>query len=436
MSFTPSRRVRGIRARLHVGLAFASTLAFASACNERETPTAEEAQELAGFELRAGELPASPTNRVADDAAAAALGRTLFFDRGLSSDGTVACVDCHAPEDGFADARRVSLGIEDRRGGRHALPITSAPLLPFLMWDGRADTVWRQPLLALENEREMSFTRVEVARFVAAKHRDAYESVFGPLPDLSDVPERGKPGDAEWDALPDAKRDAVQRVFVDVGKAIEAYERKLVCADTRFDRWVRGEAQLSDDELDGAARFVRSGCTSCHEGPAFSDGGFHNLGLSDADADVIDVGREGVLALIIGDPLNGAGVYSDDPAFGAERLAAAAEETRIRGAFRTASLRGVGQRERFGHRGAHTDLAEFIDDTYRGRGGRGDGDGDGRNGNGRGDGDGDGNGDDDIVGRLDPLLDDVNVNDDDARRIADFLRTLDCAVVADDLLAP
>lgn len=430
MSDSPSR-VRGIRARARIAIALASTLAFVSGCDETETLTTEDQQELATFELSAAALPASPTNRVADDAAAAALGRTLFFDRGLSSDGTVACVDCHAPEDGFADARRVSEGIDERDGRRHALPITSAALLPFLMWDGRADTVWRQPLLALENEREMNFTRVEVARFVAERHGDAYEAVFGPLPDLAELPERGRPGDDGWDAMTQDQRDAVQIVFVDVGKAIEAYERKLTCADTRFDRWVRGEEELTEDELDGAARFVRRGCINCHKGEAFSDGGFHNLGLSPQDADDLDVGREGVLASIADDPLNGAGIYSDDPTFGAERLSEAGEEERTRGSFRTASLRGVGQRVRFGHRGVQTELEEFIEDTYR-NGGRG-----GRGGRGDGDGDGDGNGgDDDIVGALDPLLDDVNVQDDDPERIADFLRTLDCPDVAPELLAP
>jgi cytochrome c peroxidase len=400
------------------------SLAWLVACGDGQggPPTEDELEELAGLELPLGRVPASPTNRVADDPAAAELGRVLFFDERMSSDGTVACVSCHDPEGGFSDDLRVSEGVEGRTGDRHAMPVTTAALQPFLLWDGRADTVWRQPLYALENEREMNFTRVEVAHFIAGNHRDAYEAVFGALPDLTGVPARALPGDGTWEALEPATRDGIQRVFVDVGKAIEAYERKLVCADTRYDLWVRGEAELSADELEGAAELIRSGCTGCHDGPAFSDGAFHNLGLSPEAGSASDVGREEGLAVLLGDELNGAGVFSDDPAYGAERLGLAAAETRTRGSFRTASLRGVGQRTRFGHRGAHTDLAGFIDDTYRNRGG----------GRGR-DGDGDGN---DIVGERDPLLDEVNVGQDDAERIAEFLRTLDCPPVAPELLAP
>jgi cytochrome c peroxidase len=112
--------------------------------------------------------------------------------------------------------------------------------------------VWRQPLFALENEREMNFTRAEVAHFIAQNYTSSYEAVFGSLPDLSDVPLRAHPGDAAWDALSPELQNAVDRVFVNTGKALEAYERRLVCADTRFDR---GDIQLTLAELDGAARF-------------------------------------------------------------------------------------------------------------------------------------------------------------------------------------
>lgn len=305
------------------------------------------------------------------------------------------------------------------------MPITTAALQSFLLWDGRADSVWRQPLYALENPKEMDFTRTDVALFIASEAQADYESVFGPLPDLTGVPPHVLPGDAAWEALAPETQDDVQRVFVNVGKAIEAYERLLVCSDTRFDRWQRGEIDLSDGELAGAEQFVDSGCNRCHTGPAVSDGLFHNLGIEREGAGAIDAGREAGLAVLFADDLNSASQYSDDPALGASKLAEAAAETRTRGSFRTASLRGVTQRARFGHRGEHTDLAEFIQETYnrRGRGGRG------------GDGDDDNNGGN-RVGELDPILDDVNVNGDGAREIVEFLRTLECAALPPELLAP
>src|SRR6185436_14368308 len=46
-------------------------------------------------------LPADPSNRVADDTTAARLGRQLFFDVKLSSNGKVSCAKCHLPDRDF-----------------------------------------------------------------------------------------------------------------------------------------------------------------------------------------------------------------------------------------------------------------------------------------------------------------------------------------------
>lgn len=384
------------------------------------------------MELVAEALPPSPTNAHADDERAAALGRQLFFDEGLSRTGDVACASCHDPAEGFSDPNERSEGVEGQLGGRHSMPVTAAAFQSFFLWDGRADSMWLQPLLALENPKEMDFTRVEVAHYVAAKYAPEYEAIFGALPDLSGVPPRAGVDSPAWAGMTDVQRDEVLRIFTNVGKAIEAYERKLLCADTRFDQWVRGEIELDGDERDGAEVFVQEGCVNCHAGPAFSDGLFHNLGLSE---DTHDVGRAKSIEALLADPLNGAGAYSDDVAFGEAKLAALADERRTEGAFRTASLRGAGQREFFGHTGEHRTLEDFIEATYRGGGGRRGGGGDG-NGNGNGNGGGDDDDDDLLVGSLDPLLRGVNPDGGDVDDLVAFIRTLDCPMPPEELLAP
>src|SRR5689334_20892226 len=82
------------------------------------------------------------------------------------------------------------------------------------------------------------------------------------------------------------KASASSRGEVPGGAArrLEAYERKLLCADTRFDRWTRGEVQLTRDELAGADSFIRDGCAGCHNGPSFSDGKFHAPGIGGGDS--------------------------------------------------------------------------------------------------------------------------------------------------------
>jgi cytochrome c peroxidase len=182
-----------------------------------------DATELYVQALTATTLPASPTNAKADDPAAAALGQRLFFDKRLSVDGTIACVSCHDPAHGFSDRRAFSVGVRGQTGGRHAMPLTTVAFQSFLLWDGRADSVWAQPLKAIENPKEMDLTRVELARVVATRYGEDYEAVFGALPTLDALPARGKPGMKAWDTLPAAVREDIDEVAANVGKALEAY---------------------------------------------------------------------------------------------------------------------------------------------------------------------------------------------------------------------
>lgn len=390
--------------RLRLSGAALAVLLTATGCARDD---ARESATLAAMALDPAAVPSSPTNLYAEDPAAFALGRQLFFDARMSADGQSSCASCHDPGKGFSDPRPVSLGVDKRAGRRHSMPITDAVMEPFLFWDGRADSLWSQPLKAIEGESEMDFSRVEVAHFIDASYRAEYEAVFGPMPDLSGLPARARPGEAAWESLPAQRRDEVQRVFANVGKSLEAYERKLLCADTRFDRWRRGEVQLTGDELAGAESFVDNGCSGCHSGPSFSDGEFHALGIAGGTS--TDLGRAAGRPLLLADPFNGAGVYSDDPVAGQRLLTLVANEPDGNRAFRTASLRGVGQRQRFGHLGDRDDLREFITDVYRGRG---------RNRN----------------AGLDPQL--RNVSTDNVDEIIAFLRTLDCPSPPPELLAP
>lgn len=313
-------------------------------------------------------LPPSATNRYADDERAAMLGQRIFFDPAMSQDQKVACASCHVPEQGWSDDRAVSLGVDEAEGGRHSMPSHSIAFQDFFFWDGRADSAWSQTLQAIESEAEMDFARTQVAHYVAKYHQPEYELIFGSMPDLTDVPARAMPTQKSWEQMSEAQQDDVNRVFANVGKSLEAYQRRLTCDNTRFDQWARGEVEMTINEEQGAAVFMENGCVDCHSGVAFSDGEFHRLNVSSVSS--ADVGREDGLTSLFANPFNSVGVYSDDPAYGEAKLEAAMNESSTMLAYKTPSLRGVTQRGRFGHGGQHNDLQTFIEDTYRNGGGR------------------------------------------------------------------
>ncbi len=306
--------------------------------------------------------PPNPTNRWADDPRAAELGRALFADRGFSRGGDVACATCHQQARLFTDGRAIAEAQSPPQRGRRNTPsILYAAWGRWKLWDGGADTLWAQPLLAMENPREHDFTRVEIARRVASTYRAPYETIFGALPALGDTtrfPMRAKPGDAAWEAMRADDQEAINRVAANVGKAIEAYERTLVPGRSAFDRYMAGERDaMTPQQRDGLRAFITLSCVNCHFGPLFSDDDFHSIRMPDDPLAGPDRGRAEGLETVARNALGARSIYSDD------REAFPAAEPVTRGAvgrFRTPSLRGVALTAPYGHAGAIATLEEVI----------------------------------------------------------------------------
>lgn len=313
--------------------------------------------------------PPSPGNQYADDPAAAALGRRLFVDRRLSSDGTVSCADCHVPERGFTDGLPRAIGRG--RGSRNTPGIVGAAHQTFYGWDGRWDSLWSQALAALEDPAEHGTTRTSVAIVIRDHHREAWEAAFGPLPDLGALPAaRPVPADPRhphhqaWRALPADTRDDVDRIFVTAGKALEAWQRTLPIAPSPFDRYVQavlsgdatGGGHLSASAEAGLRAFLGPGqCVHCHGGPLLSDRAFHVLGLPGSVG-----GRDEGARLLLGSPFR-CGTPASDAEACPELEVLDPDLPAFVGAFRTPSLRGAASTAPYMHGGQLRTLEEVVD---------------------------------------------------------------------------
>lgn len=264
------------------------------------------------------------------------------------------CASCHLPERVFGDGRPTSQGLVVV--DRNSPSLYGAAWHRWQMWDGRADSLWSQPVLAFENEREMDFTRLELAHRVKATYHVPYETLFGALPPLEDgarFPPRGKPGLVAWDGMSEADRAAIDLVVANVGKALEAYQRKLAFKAGRFDDFVLGGAQrLTVDEVAGLGVFLSRGCAECHSGPLFSDDDFHAIGLVDSPPRA----RVQALATLGLSAFNAAGAFFDGPT---EPVPAARAQDE--GAYRTPTLRNVGRTGPWGHDGRFETLQAAVE---------------------------------------------------------------------------
>ncbi|HUG73189.1 MAG TPA: cytochrome c peroxidase, partial [Steroidobacteraceae bacterium] len=322
--------------------------------------------------LRLSELPGAPddpSNAWDDSAAAAALGKLLFFDPRFSRNQAVSCSSCHDPARQFQDGRKVGEGVGV--GSRRSMPIVAAGYSPWLFWDGRKDSLWSQALGPLEDPLEHGGNRLRYARLMQSHYSQSYVDLFGPMPDLGGLPEDASPlGTAAdqqaWRAMEPAARDAVSRVFANMGKAIAAYERSLHHEPSRLDRYIEqllgsdlgGPAVLTPQEVRGLRLFIGKGdCVSCHNGPLFTDQQFHNTGVPPRDANRPDPGRAAATARVRGDEFNCLGPYSDANPDQCQELRFLAEgDAQLEGAFKTPGLRGVALRPPYMHAGQFASL--------------------------------------------------------------------------------
>lgn len=331
-------------------------------------------------------LPPDPSNAVADLAQAAQLGHRLFFDQRLSANGAVACVSCHQPALRFTDGLATAQALG--KSARNTLSVVGAAYSPWFYWDGRKDSQWAQALSPLEDPAEHGANRLRLARLVLedAAYGALYAQVFGPAPDLSDLarfPQDAGPlpdpqWRAAWDAMRAEDRQLVDQVFANLGKALAAYQRKLLPGPNRFDAYVAAleqqapdaERMFSADERAGLRLFIGKGrCVECHNGPLFTNNEFHNTGVLPPAGSVPDQGRRRALAQLRADPFNCHGAFSDaEPAQCVEfNFMRSGQE--LVGALRTPSLRNLGGTAPYMHKGqlgtldavlAHYNAAPFA----------------------------------------------------------------------------
>ena len=338
--------------------------------------TREQREMLRSLSLSSlGPLPADPSNRYADNAAAAKLGRAFFFDARFSKTGNVSCASCHIPDQSFQDGKPFGegAGITARR----TMPIAGTAYSPWQFWDGRSDSQWSQALGPLESALEHGGDRTQYAHLVASAYRSEYEQIFGALPDLTGViahagpvPDTASAG--AWRRLPAARQEDISRVYANIGKAIAAFERRIELTPSRFDRFVEAElagrshtreSAFNADEEAGLRIFIGKGnCVNCHNGALLTDNHFHNTGVAfPATALPVDSGRAVGARQVVNGEFNCTSRYSDAKPEDCDELRfAVTEGEELVRAYKTPSLRNVAERAPYMHAGQLATLRDVV----------------------------------------------------------------------------
>jgi len=259
--------------------------------------------------------------------ARARLGRWLFYDTRLSSDGTIACASCHRPEFAFSEPRAVAIGIGGQSGRRKTPSIINLAARTELVgtthdpgqtffWDGRAASLEAQVLAPIADAREMGMT---------------HPAMLGRLSGIG--------GYAPYFAEAFGSRD----ITLDrVAGALADFVRTRRSGNAPYDRWAYGRdprALSAQQQRGSEIFFFQGGCASCHAGFNFTDGLFWNLGV---------------------------GWDSKTQTFADQGRMAVSHEPRDLGAFKTPGLREVEKHPPYMHDGSLATLRDVVEFYNRG----------------------------------------------------------------------
>jgi cytochrome c peroxidase len=198
------------------------------------------------------------------------LGKKLFFDPRLSKSGFISCNSCHNLSMGGTDNLPTSIGDRWQQGPINSPTVLNSSLNHVQFWDGRAKDLQEQAGGPIANPKEMGFTHelaIEVLNSIP-QYREEFAKVYG-----------------------NNKLDIQQ-----VTDAIAEFENTLTTPNSRFDKWLKGDAKaITSEELKGYQLFKDSGCVACHNGEAVGGNSFQKMGVFEPyKTNSPEIGRAGV----------------------------------------------------------------------------------------------------------------------------------------------
>ena len=225
------------------------------------------------------------------------LGRQLYFDPRLSSNGKISCASCHHPDEGFGRKTQFGVGVDDQTGNRNS-PISYNRIISGpQFWDGRAGSLEEQAAGPIANPIEMGNTHEKAIETV--KGIEGYQTQFAKVFPGEEITmdnitkaiatfERALvTGPAPYDYF-----ETVRAVEKSYGDEIEDLEEEDPELYAQYQEALEGSKSLSDSAKRGRDLFFseKVGCTACHAGANFTDEKYHNLGVG-MEVETPDLGR-------------------------------------------------------------------------------------------------------------------------------------------------
>src|SRR5438552_15880997 len=307
-------------------LAFALILFAAASCASNTEKPAPAAQPAAPPTPTPdvgplGEMAMPPDNPVTPDKVEH--DQKLFFDTRLSKTGNMSCETCHQPDKGWTDGKPLSARFDGSMNTRHTPTLYNVGYYKQWYWDGRAATLEGQVTAAWRGQ--MGGDPDAVA--IKLTGIGAYEADF-------------------------QKASSGPATAGNIAQALATFLRTIRSQDSPWDKYQAGDKSAVNDYVvkgfDVFSNSDKANCTLCHLPPLYTDTLFHNVGIG-FDKPMPDLGR----GKILGDAAEKKG--AKDP-----------EADKMKGAFKTPTLRSITETAPYFHDGRSKKLEDSVDFMLKG----------------------------------------------------------------------
>jgi cytochrome c peroxidase len=225
----------------------------------------------------------------------------------------MSCQSCHFPHLAWTDGKKLPILPNGDVVPRNSPTVVNLAYNTQFTWEGRKKS--------LEDHAYGPHRHLSRADFAAATVRlremVGYQSMFA----------KAYPGEGITEES--------------ISRALAAFQRTLVSNNSPFDRWLAGDTTaMTPEQYRGYKVFAdpnKGNCAACHNGPNFTDNGFHNIGIQAPAGKQADLGR-----------------------FNLVKVAA------MKGAFKTPTLRDVELTGPYYHDGSAATLRDVVDHYDRG----------------------------------------------------------------------
>ena len=236
------------------------------------------------------------------------LGKMLFYDPMLSSNGRVSCASCHLQQLAFTDGQPLSQnGVSGKPGRRNTPTLTNLVFQEFFFWDGGAQNLESQSFAPLMHADEMDINLTALCKRLSEHpiYSQKFKLVF--------------------------QKDSI--TSSQIVRALAQFQRTLISSNSHYDQVMKGDLEFTEGEARGLNIFQLH-CKSCHPPPLFTDNDFHNNGLDS----IFSSEHEGI----------GKGRY---------RITLNKKDM---GKFKTPTLRNISKTSPYMHDGRFTSLHEVL----------------------------------------------------------------------------